>query len=88
MGQARLCAPTLEQIGASALYELTDEYYKTTMHEYQRRRDVVYDALQKIKGVVCLKPNGAFYVMAKLPIDDAEKFAKFMLTDLIIKGRR
>jgi aspartate aminotransferase len=87
LGQARLCAPTLEQVGAGAVYDLTDDYFKTTMQEYQRRRDVVYAALQKIDGVVCLKPNGAFYVMAKLPIDDAEEFAKFMLTDFDYQGK-
>jgi aspartate aminotransferase len=81
LGQARLCSPTLEQVGAAAVYALGADYFKKTMEEYQRRRDVVYEALLNIKGAVCLKPNGAFYAMAKLPIDDAEKFSQFMLTD-------
>lgn len=81
LGQARLCPPTLEQAGAAALYSLGTAYFQKTMREYQRRRDVVYEGLQKIEGVVCLKPHGAFYAMAKLPIDDAEKFARFMLTE-------
>ncbi len=80
LGQARLCPPTLEQAGAAALYSLGTAYFEKTMREYRRRRDVVYESLQSIDGAVCLKPNGAFYTMAKLPIDDAEKFAQFMLT--------
>jgi aspartate aminotransferase len=87
LGQARLCAPTLDQMGAAALYQLGEAYFKKTMQEYQRRRDVVFEALQKIKGVVCLKPEGAFYVMAKLPIDSAEKFAEFMMTDFNHQGK-
>jgi aspartate aminotransferase len=81
LGQARLCSPTLEQVGAAAVYDLGQDYFKKTMEEYQRRRDVVYNGLMKIKGAVCLKPCGAFYAMAKLPIDDAEIFSQFMLTD-------
>jgi len=81
LGQARLCSPTLEQVGGAAAYEIGDEYFDRMIGEYRRRRDVVYEGLMKIKGTVCINPGGAFYVMAKLPIDDAEKFASFMLTD-------
>jgi len=80
-GQARLCPPTLEQAGANAVLEEGPEYFRTTMNEYRRRRDTVYEILMQIPGVVCMKPSGAFYIMAKLPIDDADKFAAWMLTD-------
>ncbi len=81
MAQARLCVPTLEMIGASALVHTSKEYFDEVHHEYQKRRDIVYNALREIPGVVCEKPTGAFYVMAKLPIDDSDVFAKWMLTD-------
>jgi aspartate aminotransferase len=87
LGQTRLCSPTLEQVGASAVYELGYEYFEKMMDEYQRRRDTVYEGLMNIDGVVCIKPNGAFYAMAKLPIDSAEKFAAFMLTDFNYNGK-
>ena len=54
--------------------------------EYKKRRDVIYQELMKIPKTVCLKPNGAFYIMAKLPIDDIEHFAKWMLTDFSLDG--
>lgn len=87
LGQARLCSPTLEQVGAAAAYELSDNYFRQMIDEYRRRRDVVYDGLMKIEGTVCIRPNGAFYIMAKLPIDSAEAFAKFMLTDFSYNGK-
>ena len=80
-GQARLCPPTTEQIGAVELYKLDAEYYKSVRMEYQKRRDVIFDEISKIPGVVCQKPKGAFYIMVKLPIDDGDKFAKWLLTD-------
>ncbi|AIT09298.1 aspartate aminotransferase [Candidatus Francisella endociliophora] len=79
--QARLCVPTLEQIGSAALYEVSQEYLQEVNKEYQKRRDVTFEILSNIDGVVCEKPTGAFYVVAKLPIDDAEKFALWLLTD-------
>ncbi|ASG68639.1 aspartate aminotransferase [Francisella halioticida] len=79
--QTRLCAPTLEQIGSAALYEVSEDYLKEVNKEYQKRRDVTFAALSKMENVICEKPTGAFYVIAKLPIDDAEKFALWLLTD-------
>ncbi|AJI72821.1 aspartate transaminase [Francisella tularensis subsp. novicida GA99-3548] len=79
--QARLCVPTLEQIGAAALYEVSEDYLKEVNTEYQKRRDITFEALSKMDNVVCEKPTGAFYVIAKLPIDDAEKFALWLLTE-------
>jgi aspartate aminotransferase len=87
LGQARLCSPTLEQVGAAAAYDLGDEYFKEMIGEYKKRRDVTYGGLMKIEGTVCIKPSGAFYIMAKLPVDSAEKFAQFMLTDFNHEGR-
>lgn len=80
-GQARLCTSTLEQIGSTALVDDGDKYFHGMIEEYRVRRDVLYDELMKIPGVVCRKPSGAFYIMAKLPIDDVETFAKWLLTD-------
>ncbi|MDY6914766.1 MAG: pyridoxal phosphate-dependent aminotransferase [Candidatus Cloacimonadota bacterium] len=80
--QARLCPPTLEQKAASAAAKLQEEYFEPTMNEYKKRRDIVFDKLQTMKGVICHKPHGAFYVIAKLTaIDDAEDFAKWMLAE-------
>jgi aspartate aminotransferase len=78
---SRLCVPTLEQIGAEALYSVPQTYFDTVNTEYRARRDIVYEALNQIDGVVCEKPRGAFYVVAKLPVDDAEKFAIWLLED-------
>jgi aspartate aminotransferase len=81
LGQARLCSPSIEQFGATAALEIKDDYFERMATEYKRRRDTVYDELMKIQGAVCLKPSGAFYIMAKLPIRDIEDFARWMLTD-------
>ncbi len=86
-GQARLCSPTLEQVGAEAALRLGPEYFENVIGEYRRRRNVVYDGLMQIEGTVCLKPAGAFYAMAKLPISDSEDFAKFMLAEFSIDNK-
>jgi len=80
-GQARLCPPTLEQIGASAVIATGDTYFKGMLEEYKKRRDFIYKALTAIPGVTCKEPKGAFYMMVKFPVDDIEDFAKWMLTD-------
>jgi aspartate aminotransferase len=84
--QARLCVATLEQIGAAALYDLPDSYTETIKEEYQARRDIVYKTLQKIPGVVCEKPTGAFYVVVKLPVENAEEFVIWMLEEFELDG--
>jgi aspartate aminotransferase len=86
-GQARLCPPTVEQIMATAAEEIPDSYFAETMAEYQRRRDVVYDALQRMEGVFCKRPEGAFYNIARLPIDDADRFCRWLLTDFEEDGK-
>ncbi|MFH1422749.1 MAG: pyridoxal phosphate-dependent aminotransferase [Planctomycetota bacterium] len=85
-GQARLCPPTIDQVGAVAAYEMGSSYFKPVREEYRRRRDVCVSALCKIDGVVCPNPGGAFYIMAKLPVDDSERFTKFLLTDFSMNG--
>ncbi|KPU44851.1 aspartate aminotransferase [Oxobacter pfennigii] len=79
--QSRLCASALDQIGAAALINTPKEYFAEVLEEYQARRDVVYNALSNMKGVICQKPTGAFYVVAKLPVENAEDYVKFLLTD-------
>ncbi|MCD6594706.1 pyridoxal phosphate-dependent aminotransferase [bacterium] len=88
MGQARLCPPTIEQYAAqSVLMQLSDDYFEKMVAEYKQRRDITYEELMKIPGLICKKPAGAFYIMAKLPIDNVEKFAKYLLTDFSIDGK-
>ncbi len=79
--QARLCPPTLEQLAATAAIELQDKYFDNVIGEYDKRRRIVFRELQKIDGVICVMPKGAFYIVAKLPIDDAEDFARWMLEE-------
>jgi aspartate aminotransferase len=86
MGQARLCSPSIEQFAAARALKIKDAYFEGVAEEYRRRRDTVYDELMKIPGGVCLKPHGAFYIMAKLPIEDIEDFARWMLTDFNLDG--
>ena len=80
-GQARLCPPTVDQIAALAALSSPPSYFEGVRDEYRGRRDIVCDALSSIPGVLCRKPEGAFYVVAKLPVDDAERFAIFMLDE-------
>ena len=79
--QARLSVATLDQVAASALYTVDPEYFEKVREEYMRRRDTVVRKLHEIDGVVCECPEGAFYLMAKLPIDDAEKFQQWLLEE-------
>ncbi|NIM11881.1 MAG: aminotransferase class I/II-fold pyridoxal phosphate-dependent enzyme [Candidatus Aminicenantes bacterium] len=85
-GQARLCPPSLGQIGAIGTYQLPPDYFKSTQAEYQQRRDVLFDILTSNKDVVLQKPKGAFYIMAKLPVDDSDNFAKWMLGEFNVNG--
>ena len=79
--QGRLCSATLDQVGAAALYGVGPGYFAAQKEEYHRRRDTVVGKLEQIPGVVCKCPAGAFYLMAKLPVDDADAFQKWLLTD-------
>jgi aspartate aminotransferase len=79
--QARLSPPTYGQIGAEAALETPPSYFEGVKKEYVERRDFVIDALNKIEGVFCPKPSGAFYCIAKLPVDNADKFCQWLLED-------
>lgn len=85
--QGRLCVSTLDQIGAAALVDVPDSYMKNVYDEYIERRNLTYSALKEIPGVICEKPRGAFYIIAKLPIKNAENFAKWLLTDFNCDGK-
>ena len=77
--QCRLCVPTIDQLASAALYDVGSEYFAAVRDEYKRRRDTVMRKLKEIPGVVCECPRGAFYVMAALPVDNAEKFQIWLL---------
>ena len=79
--QARLSVATLDQVAAAALYDVGPEYFAAVREEYKRRRDTCVAKLKDIPGVVCACPRGAFYLMAKLPVDDADRFQQWLLTD-------
>lgn len=81
LAQNRLCVATIEQVASAALVDTPDDYMDYSYNEYKARRDVAYEYLSKMDGVICEKPKGAFYVIAKLPIENAEDFALWMLTD-------
>jgi len=85
--QARLCPPTIDQMAAQAAIDMGDGYFNAILNEYDKRRNIVFEELQKIKGMVCVKPKGAFYIIAKLPIKDSEHFAKWMLSDFSIDNK-
>jgi len=82
--QGRLSVATLEQVGAAALAKVSPKYMQDVVVEYENRRNVVYKALTEIEGVKCQKPGGAFYIIAALPIDDADDFCQWLLTDFSI----
>ena len=79
--QARLSVATLDQVASAALYSVDPSYFDEVRAEYKERRDTLYNKLMEIPGVVCKEPKGAFYVMAKLPVDDTEKFLVWLLTE-------
>lgn len=85
--QGRLCAATLDQLGAAKMYEtLGTEYFLSVRDEYCRRRDATVAALNKIPGVGCICPEGAFYLMVTLPVDDTEKLQHFLLQEFQDQG--
>ncbi len=79
--QARLSPPTFGQIAAEAALETPQSYFDDVIVEYSGRRDFLVDGLNKIPGIFCPKPSGAFYCMAQLPIDSADKFCQWLLED-------
>ena len=84
--QARLSPPTFGQLAAEAGIDTPDSYFKEVNAEYTKRRNLVVEALNDIPGVFCPKPKGAFYCMARLPIDDADRFCQWLLESFEHEG--
>ena len=85
--QARLSPPTFGQVAGEAALHTPTSYFEEVSLEYVQRRDLLIDGLNKIEGVVCPKPKGAFYCIAQLPVDDADKFAQWLLEDFDYNGK-
>jgi len=79
--QARLSPPTFGQVAGEAALLTPKSYFDDVINEYVSRRDLLVDGLNKIEGVICPKPKGAFYAIAELPVDNAEKFAQWLLEE-------
>jgi aspartate aminotransferase len=85
-GQARLSPPTIDQIAAEAALNTKQEYFDNVVNEYVERRNILVDGLNAIPGVFCPKPRGAFYCVAKFPVDDAETFCQWLLEEFDFEG--
>ena len=85
--QARLSPPGLGQILGEAALDTPEEYFREVYDEYIGRRDYMVDALNRMEGVVCPNPKGAFYTIARLPVDDADKFSEWLLSDFEYEGQ-
>jgi aspartate aminotransferase len=84
--QARLSPPSFAQIAGEAAIDLPSNYFDTTKAEYQSRRDLIVKRLNAIDGVFCPNPGGAFYAIAKLPIDDSDTFCQWLLESFDYEG--
>lgn len=84
--QARLSPPTFGQIAAEAAIDTPQSYFDEVVAEYVERRDLVFSALNSMEAVICPKPSGAFYCMAQLPVDDADKFCQWLLEEFSHNG--
>ena len=85
--QARLSPPTFAQIAGEAAVDLPADYFDEVKAEYLKRRNVLVERLNKIPGVMCPNPGGAFYAMAKLPVPDAEDFCRWLLESFSHEGQ-
>ena len=85
--QARLSPPTFGQIAGEAALATPQSYFDEVIAEYVDRRNILVDGLNKIKGVFCPKPKGAFYCIAKFPIDDSDKFCQWLLEEFSFEGQ-
>jgi aspartate aminotransferase len=85
--QARLSPPSFGQVAAEAALDTPDEYFTNVMDEYLARRNVVVESINKMEGAYCPNPSGAFYVVARLPIDDSDKFCQWLLEDFSYQGQ-
>ena len=84
--QCRLSVSTVDQLAAAELYSVDSSYFAAVREEYKARRDAIMAKLMQIPGVVCKVPEGAFYVMAALPVDDADKFQTWLLDEFDDNG--
>jgi len=87
VGQARLCPPYFAQVAAEAAIDTPQSYFDEVQAEYVKRRDFLVQALNEIPGVYCPMPKGAFYTMVKLPIDDCDRFAQWILEEFSFEGQ-
>ena len=85
--QARLSPPTFGQVAAEAALNTPQSYFNMVSTEYVQRRNLLIEELNKIKGVICPKPKGAFYCIAQLPVDNADKFAQWLLEEFDYEGK-
>jgi len=85
--QARLSPPSFAQIAGEAAIDLPDNYFDTTREEYKHRRDIIVSRLNAMPGVTCPNPGGAFYAMASLPVDDADRFCQWLLEHFSHNGK-
>ena len=85
--QARLCSPAYGQIAAEAALNAPESYFKAVKEEYIKRRDYLVETLRTIPGVLCPTPMGAFYAAVRLPVDDSDKFAQWLLEDFSYNGK-
>lgn len=85
--QMRLAVSSVDQLGAAELFKLDTSFFDDVLKEYTHRRDIVYDSLKTIEGVICTKPTGAFYYVAKLPVKDACNFIEWMITTFDYQGK-
>lgn len=85
--QARLSPPGLEQVLGEAAVDLPDHYFDVPKAEYLSRRDLLVSRLNKMEGVYCPNPGGAFYATAKLPVDDCDRFCQWLLEDFAYNGQ-
>lgn len=84
--QARLSPPSLGQVASEAALNTPQSYFDDVIDEYVKRRDTLVDGLNAIEGVFCPKPGGAFYAVAKLPVEDTEHFCQWMLEEFEFEG--
>ncbi len=85
-GMARLCPPSIEQIGAEAAVDTPQSYFDEVIAEYTQRRNTMVSLLKEIPGVICPDVRGAFYLVAQLPVDDADRFCQWLLTDFHVNN--
>jgi aspartate aminotransferase len=85
--QARLSPPSYGQVGAEGALDTPESYFREVKEEYTERRDYLVKTLNKMEGVFCPTPSGAFYCIAKLPIDNADKFCQWLLEEFSFEGQ-